>query len=47
MTILGDDTVMPSSDSWKSLKPDELEDWFNAVADFDSWSESFESACIP
>lgn len=46
MTLLGDDTVVGSNQTWKTMKPNEIEKWLSEMDDFDTWSETFESACI-
>ncbi|MEI8309545.1 MAG: hypothetical protein WCH98_02195 [Verrucomicrobiota bacterium] len=45
MTLLGDDTVVGHNHTWETMKPDGIEKWFIEMNDFDTWSETFESAC--
>jgi hypothetical protein len=47
MTLLGDNTVVGNNHTWQTMKPDGIEEWFNEMDNFDTWSETFESACIP
>jgi len=47
MLLLGDDTVMGNNHGWSTWSADKIEEWCNSMWDFDTWSETFESACVP